>query len=280
MKYVTCDKKIVIEDLSEFNIEHILDCGQVFRYRKTGDCYTLFAKNFNCLLRKENDRVIIETEEPDFFVNYFDLKRDYSAIKKSLTENFEGIKPAVEYGYGIRLLNQDPYEMIISFIISANNNIPRIKKIIERLCEGLGEKTERGYAFPTKEAMANAPKEFFASIGAGYRDEYLFSSSKTLLNMNLDEIKKSDTATARKELLKLKGVGQKVADCILLFAFKKTDLFPMDVWSKRIYASMGYERDNDIGRMSGRLVDRFGDLAGYAQQYLYYYFRENNITEK
>lgn len=279
MKYAVCENKIIIEDLSEFNIEHILDCGQVFRYRKIGDCYTLFAKNYNCLLRKENDRVIIETDDTDFFVKYFDLDRDYSAIKDSLTKKSAGIRSAVEYGYGIRLLNQDPHEMIISFIISANNNIPRIKKIVERLCEGLGERTERGYAFPTKEAMASADKSFFTSIGAGYRDEYLVASSRALLDIDLDEIARADTATARKILLGLKGVGQKVADCILLFGFKKTDLFPMDVWSKRIYASLGYERDTDIGRMGRRLVADFGDLSGYAQQYLYYYFRENNITE-
>lgn len=277
MIYYTDDKKITIEDLSDFNIKHILDCGQVFRYRNTGNCYTLFAKNYNCLLRNENDRVIIETDNVDFFVNYFDLTNDYSVIKKELIENYDGISDAVKYGYGIRLLNQDPYEMIISFIISANNNIPRIKKIIERLCENLGEKTEYGYAFPTPEKLASAEKSLFSSIGAGYRDDYLYCTSKQLLETNLDDIKNADTETARKMLMSFKGVGKKVADCILLFAFKKTDLFPMDVWSKRIYSAMGYEEDFDIGRMGKKLVDRFGALSGYAQQYLYYYFRENNI---
>jgi len=279
VNFFTEDKKIVIEDLSEFNIEHILDCGQVFRCRNCEKGYILFAKNFNCLLLKENDRVIIKTDNVDFFVDYFDLKRNYSDIKEALgTDDIIG--NAVKFGYGIRLLNQDPYEMIISFIISANNNIPRIKKIIERLCQGLGERTEYGYAFPTPEALAAADRSFFSSIGAGYRDEYLYRSSKQLLDMNLDEIKNADTLTARKMLMSLMGVGKKVADCILLFGFKKTDLFPMDVWSKRIYLALGYEEDNDIGRMGARLVERFGALSGYAQQYLYYYFRENKITDK
>lgn len=279
MDYSAEKNKIILKDLSDFNIEHILDCGQVFRYRKTGDCYTLFAKNHNCLLRKENDRVIIETDDVSFFVDYFDLERDYTAIKKELVR-YDGMKRALDFGYGIRLLNQDPYEMIISFIVSANNNIPRIKKIIERMCEGLGERVGDGYAFPTPRAIASAEKKFFTDIGAGYRDEYLFESSKMLLDMDLEAIRRADTKEARKALLSLKGVGKKVADCILLFGFKKTDLFPMDVWSKRIYLSLGYAEDNDIGRMSARLVERYGELSGYAQQYLYYYFRENNITIK
>ncbi len=279
MNFSTTDEKIVIEDLSDFNIKHILDCGQVFRYRNTGDCYTLFAKNFNCLLRNEKDRVIIETKQVDFFVDYFDLNRDYSEIKKNLVDRFSVQKEAVDFGYGIRLLNQDPYEMIVSFIISANNNIPRIKGIVERLCEGLGDRTEYGYAFPTLEQMVGAEKSFFTSIGAGYRDEYLYRASRQLMDMDLEEIARADTDTARRALTTLMGVGKKVADCILLFGFKKTDLFPMDVWSKRIYDSLGYPPDEDIGRMGKRLVDTFGEYAGYAQQYLYYYYRENNIID-
>ena len=277
MNYFTEDKKIVIEDLSDFKISHILDCGQVFRYRNDGDCYTLFAKNKNCLLRKENTRVIIETSDVDYFVDYFDLKRDYSAIKSKLRQ-YDNMSQAVEFGNGIRILNQDPYEMIISFIISANNNIPRIKKIIERLCESLGEDMGEYFSFPTPEAMAEADKEFFASIGAGYRADYLHHTSKALLDFDFDAIRHADTEVARKKLMSLKGVGKKVADCILLFAFHKTDLFPMDTWSKKIYLSLGFPEDDDIGRMEKRLVDRFGTLSGFAQQYLYYYYRENKLS--
>ena len=277
MNYFTEDKKIVIEDLSDFKISHILDCGQVFRYRNDGDCYTLFAKNKNCLLRKENTRVIIETSDVEHFVDYFDLKRDYSAIKSKLKQ-YDNMSQAVEFGKGIRILNQDPYEMIISFIISANNNIPRIKKIIERLCASLGEDMGGYFSFPTPEAMAEADKEFFASIGAGYRADYLYHTSKALLDFDFDEIRRADTEVARKKLMSLKGVGKKVADCILLFAFHKTDLFPMDTWSKKIYLSLGFPEDDDIGRMEKRLVDRFGTLSGFAQQYLYYYYRENKLS--
>lgn len=278
MIYATAENRIIIEDLSEFNIQHILDCGQVFRYRKDGDCYTLFAKNYKCLLRNENGHVIIENDNVGFFVNYFDLNRDYNAIKRKLTKKYAGIENAVKFGKGIRLLNQDPFETVISFIISANNNIPRIKKIIEALCRGLGEKKDGYYAFPAPEAMANADLSFYSSIGAGYRAEYLYKASRLLANFDMKEVAEANTADARKKLLSITGVGKKVADCILLFAFKKTDLFPMDTWSKKIYASFGYETDVNIGRMSARLVELFGDISGYAQQYLYYYYRENKIV--
>lgn len=276
MDYRTEEKRIVIEDLSEFNIDHILDCGQVFRYRNEGDCYTLFAKNRKCLLRKEAERVIIETDDVDFCVEYFDLGRDYSSIKRGLAK-YDGLKSALEFGGGIRLLNQDPFEMIISFIISANNNIPRIKKIIERLCTSLGENCGDYYAFPTPKAMAEADMEFYSSIGAGYRADYLFNAARFLTSFDYDRVRNAPTDEARKLLLAIKGVGRKVADCIMLFAFKKTDLFPMDTWSKRIYRSFGLEEEDNIGKMSARLVDIFGDNAGYAQQYLYYYYRENKI---
>lgn len=278
MKYALNEGKIVIEDLSEFDIRHILDCGQVFRYRNDGDCYTLFAKNSKCLLRKEKGCVIIESSDTEYFVDYFDLNRDYAEIKRKLTASFPDMSAAVDFGRGIRLLNQDPYEMIISFIISANNNIPRIKKIIERLCDNLGEDMGDFHAFPTPEAMAGAEKSVFSSIGAGYRDDYLYKASRQLMDFDMEEIKALDVKSARKKLLSLQGVGKKVADCILLFGFKKTDLFPMDTWSKKIYLSLGYEAEGDIGKMSARLVDRFGDLSGYAQQYLYYYFRENKLN--
>ena len=280
MNYRIDEGKIVIEDLSEFDVKHILDCGQVFRYRNEGDCYTLFAKNAKCLLRKENNCVIIDSDNAQFFAEYFDLDRDYSEIKRALIDNDAGIKDAVEFGKGIRLLNQDPFETIISFIISANNNIPRIKKIIERLCAGLGERKDGYYAFPTPEAMAQADYDFFNSIGAGYRADYLYKTSRMLKDFDFDKVRGADTKLAGKLLMALQGVGRKVADCILLFAFKKTDLFPMDTWSKKIYYSLGYQEDNDIGRMSDRLVARYGDLAGYAQQYLFYYYRDNKIEVK
>lgn len=276
MIYYIENDKIVICDSSQFDIEHILDCGQVFRYRKQGDCYTVFAKDKNCLLKRQNDRVIINTNFIDFFVNYFDLNRDYRLIKEKLIK-FDGLENAINFGSGIRLLNQDPVEMIISFIISSNNNIPRIKMIIERLCEGLGENKGEYYAFPKLESLQNADESYFKSIGAGYRAKYLAIVSKQLKDFDLDQIAFLETDLARKKLVSLMGVGNKVADCILLFAYKKTDLFPIDTWTKKVYGNLCDKDSCSANVMSKKLVERFGNLSGYAQQYLYYYYRSLKI---
>lgn len=275
MNYEVTDGNIVITDRDDFNIEHILDCGQVFRYRKEGDEFTLCSKNENCLLKNENDCVIIKTNNVGYFVDYFDLDNDYSKIKRQLKE-YPNMADAINYGHGIRLLNQDPLEMIISFIISANNNIPRIKGIIERMCTSLGENMGDYYAFPTLDALQGADVTFFKSIGAGYRAEYLVKVSKQLSTLDYEGIRSMDTATARRTLVGLMGVGNKVADCILLFAYKKTDLFPMDTWSKKIYAALGNEPTDNSTVMSKNLVAQYGELSGYAQQYLYYYYRQTS----
>ncbi len=279
MKYRFEPGKIIIEEPTDFDIEHILDCGQVFRYQKEGDSFHLFAKNKYCLLHKENGRVIINTNEAQFFANYFDLCTDYGNIKDNLGK-YCGLQEALKYGFGIRILNQDPVEMIVSFIISANNNIPRIKGIIERLCSGYGEQTKYGYAFPTLEALSEADESFFVSIGAGYRAKYLTETARHLKDFDIESIRSLDTATARKKLTALSGVGNKVADCILLFAYKKTDLFPMDTWSRKIYKALNMPKSQNVNEMSHYLVERFGNLSGYAQQYLYYYYRQkqNIIT--
>lgn len=274
MNYEYCGKdEIRIYSTDEFDAEHIFDCGQVFRYRNDGDCHTIISKDKICLLQKTNSYVIMKTKDREYFHKYFDLDTDYDGIKRALRK-YEGLSDAVEFGSGIRILKQDPFETIISFIVSANNNIPRIKSILERICVALGEKKDGYYAFPTSERMADAGAELFKSLGAGYRAEYLAETSRKLVGFDYEIIEKSNTDEARKILTSFKGVGNKVADCILLFAFGKTDLFPMDTWTKKIYRILGFPEENNPKTMAARLVNRFGALAGYAQQYLYYYYRE------
>ncbi len=265
--------EIRIYSIDEFDPKHVFDCGQVFRYRNDGDCHTIISKDKICLLQKTDSCVIMKTEDREYFRKYFVLDTDYGEIKRELLR-FDGLKEAVGFGKGIRILKQDPFETIISFIVSANNNIPRIKGILERVCVALGEKKDGFYAFPTPERMAEADAALYKSVGAGYRAEYLAETSKKLVGFDYGIIEKSSTDEARKILTSFKGVGNKVADCILLFAFGKTDLFPMDTWTKKIYRILGFPEENDPKKMAERLVDRFGALAGYAQQYLYYYYRE------
>ena len=265
---------IRIDDLSQFDVNHILDCGQVFRYRNEADCTTVYSKNKICLLQKRDGYVIMKTDDTDYFARYFDLSRDYEQIKRELGA-YRGLAEALEFGKGIRILNQDPLETIISFIISANNNIPRIKSIIERICAFLGEDMGGYRAFPTVERLSQADESFYKSIGAGYRASYLVKTSRALLDYDLNRPFGLSTAAARKELMSFCGIGGKVADCILLFAYGKTDLFPMDTWSKKIYKALGFPEEHAPSAMSERLVEHFGNLSGYAQQYLYYYFRSN-----
>ena len=193
---------------------------------------------------------------------------------------------SISYGEGIRILNQDLWEMIISFIISANNNIPRIKGIIERMSKKYGEEIEfRGkkyYTFPTIEALKNASKEELRTLGMGFRDKYIYETTKIIAEkqVDLESLKNKETKQAREELLKLNGVGPKVADCILLFStLKRLDVFPIDVWVRRVMNDL-YIHNEDETKVSKKQIEnlakeKFGELEGIAQQYLFYWRREN-----
>ena len=213
-------------------------------------------------------------------MKYFDFQTNYAKIKSSLEAN-PILKDAVKFGSGIRILNSDPIEMIVEFIISQNNNIPRIKTIIERICEGYGEDLGDYYAFPTLENLKKIPLEFFTNIKCGYRDKYLFESIKMLgTDVDIEKIKTMPTEEARLELMRLKGVGRKVADCILLFGFHKTDVFPTDTWVVQAYNKIYSANEHNAIKISKFFVSMFGDLSGFAQQYLFYKMRESSMGEK
>ena len=274
MRYVIDGNKILIYDTSEFCPKHILECGQVFRYLNSGSGYKIFSKNLFCSLIYVDGYATIETVDTDYFVKYFDLNRDYGEIKRRLL-GFPCMQEAIGYGYGVRILNQDPTEMIISFIISANNNIPRIQGIIERMCRTSGEPIGgEGFAFPTLDDLRKRDREYFASIGAGYRADYLVKSVDALANGFACDIGSLDTARARKKLMELTGVGRKVADCILLFGYHREDVFPVDTWIEKVYARLFGESNAAPARKAYELAEYFGDLSGYAQQYLFYHARE------
>ena len=207
-------------------------------------------------------------------------------LKCELAKIDENLRKSIEYGKGIRILNQDLWETIISFIISANNNIPRIKGIIERLSKEYGRKIMfRGkeyYTFPTKEELKDVSVQDFRKLGLGFRDIRLYETTHMILDgiVDLKEIEKMPTVEARDELLKLSGVGPKVADCILLFSsLKRFDVFPIDVWVRRVMNEL-YIKNEDETKVSKKEIQRladnkFGNLQGLAQQYLFYYRREN-----
>ena len=277
--------------IDTFELADIFECGQCFRWNKEQDSsYTGVFGNNVINVKKENEEVIFdgicERNIENICIEYFDLNRDYTKIKCELAKIDENLKKSIEYGKGIRILNQDLWETIISFIISANNNIPRIKGIIERLSKEYGRKIMfRGkeyYTFPTKEELKDVSVQDFRKLGLGFRDIRLYETTHMILDgiVDLKEIEKMPTVEARDELLKLSGVGPKVADCILLFSsLKRFDVFPIDVWVRRVMNEL-YIKNEDETKVSKKEIQRladnkFGNLQGLAQQYLFYYRREN-----
>ena len=266
---------IKVLDKSQFNPEHILECGQVFRYGKDeNNNYFVISKNNKAtIIEKENHYEII-SNNTDYFVNYFDLNTDYNIIKTKLKQN-KILSPMIDYGYGIRILKADPLEMICSFTISQNNNIKRIKQIIERLCE-IGSANNNYKNFPTQSELFNAPLEFYESLGAGYRAKFLKELSVTLKDTNFEEIKNLSTDEIYNFLINLKGIGPKVASCILLFGFSKTEKFPVDTWIEQVYYNHFSKEKRKRPQIQEYFESEFGNFSGIAQQYLFFYEREKN----
>ena len=273
-----------------FNSEYFdalstLDCGQIFRFKKIENGYLVLSKDKGAIIHTKNNQTTIECykEDADYFTHFFDLDRDYKAIcEKAKSEEVCVLTKAVELGKGIRILNQDKEETLFSFIISQNNNIPRIKGIIEKLCRALGEKKEflgeEYFAFPTAKKMAEQDLSFYQSIGLGYRAKYIKNLAESLNNgLNLQNLSLLSTKEIRTNLLSILGVGKKVADCVLLFAFHKSDSFPVDTWIEKVYREDIKGEIKDRTKISDYLVERFKDNSGYYQQYLFYYKR---LSEK
>jgi len=256
------------------NLSHIFECGQCFRWNVQQDgSYIGIACNEVVQARVVGNKIILDgTDNLEFWSNYFDISFDYESVKSQLS-NDEILAKCIDYGCGIRILRQDLFETIISFIISANNNIPRIKGIIERICKLCGERigNTEYYTFPTAEQIVNAGLNQLSTIGAGYRDKYICETAKMWLNENND-LQTLSTDLARKKLLKFQGIGPKVADCILLFGLRRFDAFPTDVWVKRLMEEAYSVLPAKIAEFSEKT---FGEYRGLAQQYLFYYFRDN-----
>lgn len=279
-------------NIKDFEPKHIFECGQAFRWRKEDDdSYTAIHMGKIVNVKKKNENIIFSnTNEEDFqniWQDYFDLQTDYSEIKSELSKD-PILEEAIKFGEGIRILNQEPYETTISFIISANNQIPRIKKSIELISENYGEfigeyKGTKYYSFPQPEILANVDEsELEEKCKVGYRGKYIVNTSKMIYNkeVNLDKLYNMPTKDAKEILMTLPGVGPKVSDCILLFSLNKNDAFPVDVWVKRVMEHFYLKEDTSLKNISKYAEDKFGNLGGYAQQYLFYYAREQGIGRK
>ncbi len=254
-----------------FNLKETLNCGQCFRFEERADgVFCGVVKNKLVKVKEEGEKLVFfdttKEEFDNFLCDYFDLNRDYNAINNSITGN-QLLTTIIESEKGIRILKQEPFEALISFIISANNNIPRIKGIVERLCENFGEKIDGGYAFPKPNALSTKTPEDLGLLRAGFRAKYIIDAAKKVDSgeIVLDEIYNMPLEKAREKLKTILGVGNKVADCTLLFGFNKLSAFPKDVWINRAmdkYFPQGLPKSAE-------------NYMGIVQQYIFNYVRKN-----
>ena len=286
-KIESFNEGIIIKAVKNFELDHIFECGQCFRWNKEPNGnYIGVAYGKVIEIEKKNDEVIIyninEEEFNKLWCDYFDLKRDYTVIKKKFQKD-PLLKKSVDFGHGIRLLQQEPFELTISFIISSNNRIPMIKRAINNLSEKWGKSIEyKGktyYAFPTIADLENVSIEDIATCGLGFRSKYVKDTVHRIYTgeVSLETIKSEEDDICHEELKKLNGIGPKVSDCIMLFSMQKYSAFPVDVWVKRAMQFFYLAPDVSLPKIRTFARDKFENKAGFAQQYLFYYARENNI---
>lgn len=314
-------QKLVLNNVDSFELPHIFDCGQCFRWDIQPDgSYIGVIKSGVMRVSKHGKSItfegILDGDINSIVYDYFDLGTDYNVFKERLAMIDSNMKKSVEFGSGIRILKQDLWEMIISYIISANNNIPRIKGIINRISKRVGKKVSWNgvdyYLFPTVEELAKLSVSDLRELGTGFRDKRIYKTTQMILNKDIDLeslrsaalrnesdldclksvalknecyiecLKKKcakSTDEIREILLSLEGVGEKVADCILLFGLHRFDTFPVDVWVRRVMNTLYIHNEDETKVNKKQIRDvaykLFGDIEGMAQQYLFYWAREN-----
>lgn len=260
--------------IKTFDLPQTLDCGQAFRWQeKENGIWQGVAFNKYLELEKLGDGTVVlyktsEQEFNDIWRKYFDFERDYEKIINTISSN-DTLKKAASYGEGIRILNQEPFETLCSFIISQNNNIKRIKGIISRLCENFGEDMGGYFTFPTAEKIATLTLDDLSVLRSGFRAKYILDAAVKVANgeIDLNRLKSISLDDARNELMKIKGVGPKVADCVLLFSLEHITAFPKDVWIKRALEVL----------FDGELPEEAKAYAGIVQQYIFFYARETKL---
>lgn len=270
MKCVEIGNSVRIDGVRDLDLAQTLDCGQSFRWTENsggsfrgtayGKCVTVSLDGSSLYIENATAR-----DFEKIWSDYFDFSLDYGKIREEISQIHPVLKEAARFAPGIRILRQEPYEVLCTFIISQNNNIKRIKGIVGRLCEAFGEKIDGGFAFPTAEKMAELAPEELAPLRAGFRNRYLIDAAQRVARgeVDLEKCRECDYGEARAELMKITGVGAKVADCTLLFGLHRIEAFPVDVWMKRAMEKL----------FPGMTAEDFGEYAGIAQQYIFHYSR-------
>ena len=285
MKVLQKNEDLLIKNVKDFNIEHILECGQCFNFERLADMeYIIVAYGKMLHIKQDEDDVILYNTSAEDYENiwkyYFDMNIDYGAIKTYLKENDEKIVDAIEDKWGIRIINQEFPETLLSFIISQNKQIPHIKQIVraisERFGNELGEYNGRKYySFPTLDELNEATEEDFRALKTGFRAPYLMDAIANMKSgLNAETFAELDYDAAVKEMLKIKGVGEKVANCVALFSLGYRNAFPVDVWVKRVMEETYFGQDTSKEEIMKFAKSKFGEYGGYAQQYHFYHMRD------
>ncbi len=285
MKIVQIENDLLIKEAKDFNIEHILECGQCFNFEKIGEMeYIIVAYGKMLHIKQEKDVITLYNVSKDEYMavwnDYFDMSTDYGIIKEYLMSNDEKIVNAILDKWGIRIINQEFHETLLSFIISQNKQIPHIKKIVRDISERFGDEVgeyngRKYYSFPSLEQLKVATEEDFRELKTGFRAPYLMDAiEKMLLGMNMKTFSSLTYEEAIVELTKIKGVGEKVANCVALFSLQYKNAFPVDVWVKRVMEETYFGKETSKEEIMKFAKEKFGEYGGYAQQYHFYYMRD------
>ena len=271
-------EQLNIRNITDFSLADCLACGQAFRWRPQGNGFSGVALGRAIYAEQSGDTLTLQgvgEGDADAFTRYFDLTRDYGAVKVMYCGD-PFIREGMAYAPGMRVLNQPPFETLISFIVSANNNVKRISGIVETLCARFGAPVEGGCDFPKPEVLASLSEDELKACGAGYRARYIIGAARAVADgFDLETLRSMQFEQARQELAKLPGVGLKVADCVCLYSLGFAQAFPADVWMRRVLCGVyGYGGKNDK-QMRAFVDERFGAYAGLAQQYLFHYARHH-----
>lgn len=293
MNFEYKNNNIIIKNNIGFNLKDTLECGQCFRFEVVSDYeYLIVAHGKLLRINSSNDTItLFDTSLEDFkniWINYFDFSRNYEDIKEALKTKDPFLKTAVEYAPGIKILNQEFFECLISFIISQNNRIPMIKKVISNLSEAYSVPVgsfngKTYYSFPDAQTLFNAGEDGLMKCKTGFRAKYILDACEKFISgeISYEKISKMDTETARNLLMTIKGVGPKVSDCVLLFSLGRHEVFPTDVWVKRVMSELYFNGTSaGIKAIHSFADENFGSLSGFAQQYLFYYARTLKIGSK
>ena len=291
MRIISKEGNIILEDVSDFNILQTLECGQCFHFESVGECEYGVVNGEHLLHIKQDENKIIcfGISEEDFknhWINYFDLERNYSKIKEFLIKSDSRLEEAITINYGVRIINQEFIETLMSFIISQNKQIPHIKKIVKEISEKYGKylgeiKEHKFYSYPDIKALDKISENDYKECKTGFRAAYLRNAADRIVNdekFTYEVLSKMSYEEAKNELIKIKGVGEKVANCVLLFSLGFRNAFPVDVWIKRIMEYMYFSTETSNDKIMDFARERFGEYGGYAQQYLFYYAREKAIN--